>query len=200
MGNLRASPDSACVHLCIDMQRLFGAEGPWPTPWLEKVLPTVVRLVEHCPERCIFTRFIPASAPDHAGGTWGAYYRKWKNVTRGRMDQSLIELVPDLARYVPPARVFDKNVYSAFFTGDLHAFLRAKNITTLIVSGSETDVCVLSTVLAAVDFGYRVIVVEDALCSSADETHDALLALYAKRFELQIELAEADEVLQSWRV
>jgi nicotinamidase-related amidase len=32
----------------------------------------------------------------------------------------------------------------------------------LTVTGSETDVCVLATVLDAVDLGYRVIVVRDA--------------------------------------
>jgi nicotinamidase-related amidase len=38
---------------------------------------------------------------------------------------------------------------------------------TLIISGGETDVCVLSTVLSAVDLGYRIILVEGALCSSS---------------------------------
>ena len=26
------------VHLCVDMQRIFSAEGPWPTPWMDRVL------------------------------------------------------------------------------------------------------------------------------------------------------------------
>jgi nicotinamidase-related amidase len=30
----------------------------------------------------------------------------------------------------------------------------------LVITGSETDVCVLGTVLGAVDFSYRVIIVE----------------------------------------
>jgi nicotinamidase-related amidase len=54
-------------------------------------------------------------------------------------------------------------------------------------------------VLAAVDHGYRTIIVRDALCSSSDETHDALLKLYARRFDIQIEAASAAEVLESWR-
>jgi len=29
------------VHLCVDMQRIFSAEGPWPTPWMDRVLPVV---------------------------------------------------------------------------------------------------------------------------------------------------------------
>ncbi|GAB9139429.1 hypothetical protein BDS110ZK25_27740 [Bradyrhizobium diazoefficiens] len=38
---------------------------------------------------------------------------------------------------------------------------------------AETDVCALSTVLSAVDLGFRVVIVEDALCSSSDVGHDA---------------------------
>jgi hypothetical protein len=26
------------VHLCVDMQRIFSAESPWPTPWTDRVL------------------------------------------------------------------------------------------------------------------------------------------------------------------
>ena len=48
--------------------------------------------------------------------------------------------------------------------------------------------CVLATVLDAVDLGFRTIVVEDALCSSFDEGHDALMTLYRNRFSEQIEL------------
>ena len=60
--------------------------------------------------------------------------------------------------------------------------------------------CVLSTILAAIDLGYRIIVVKNALCSSADESHDALLGLYAQRFDLQVELADADELLALWKI
>ena len=31
------------VHLCVDMQRIFSAEGPWPTPWMDKVLPVATK-------------------------------------------------------------------------------------------------------------------------------------------------------------
>ena len=32
------------VHLCVDMQRIFSAEGPWPTPWMDRVLPVAAAL------------------------------------------------------------------------------------------------------------------------------------------------------------
>jgi nicotinamidase-related amidase len=197
---LKAALGPEAVHLCIDMQRLFAAGGPWATPWMERVLPAVVTLAGHAPARTVFTRFIPPQSADDAPGMWRAYYSKWPTVTRERVDAALLELIPALEKFVPPAGVFDKGVYSAFATGELHPFLLQKGINTLVVTGSETDVCVLSTVLAAVDLGYRVIVVQDAVCSSCDESHDALIDLYNLRFDVQIESSTSDEVLAQWRV
>jgi nicotinamidase-related amidase len=68
----------------------------------------------------------------------------------------------------------------------------------LIVTGSETDVCVLATVLHAVDLGWRVVLVRDAVCSSSDAGHDALLEVYHRRYSLQIETADAEDVLREW--
>ena len=76
-------------------------------------------------------------------------------------------------------------------------FLRLRCADTLIVSGSETDVCVLSAVLAAVDHGYRV-VAQDAVCSSSDASHDALIDLFHRRFNVRIE-ADSEQILGAWR-
>ena len=56
----------------------------------------------------------------------------------------------------------------------------------------------LAAVLDAVDLGYRVIIVRDAVCSSSDRTHDAPMSLYHHRFRHQIEVADAEEVLAAW--
>jgi hypothetical protein len=55
--------------------------------------------------------------------------------------------IPELARFVPPARALDKYVYSP---------------------------------------PTSVIVVTDAVCSSADETYDATMALYTNRLERRL--------------
>jgi nicotinamidase-related amidase len=64
--------------------------------------------------------------------------------------------------------------------------------------GGETDVCVLSTMLGALDWGFRVVLVTDALCSSADETHDAMMDLFCNRFGEQVETAPTEVVLRQW--
>src|SRR5262249_6859627 len=60
----------------------------------------------------------------------------------------------------------------------------------LILTGSETDVCILATAIGAVDLGYRVILVRDAVCSSSDAGHDALMQMYHRRYTEQIEMAD----------
>lgn len=193
-----AIPGSA-VHLCVDMQRLFAEQTAWRTPWIRRVLPEVVRLCEHGPERTCFTRFIPAARPGEGVGTWRGYYERWSSMTLEALEPGLVDLVPELALFTPPALVFDKRVYSPWLSGDLHGLLRKRGADTLVVSGGETDVCVLATVLGAVDLGYRVIIAVDALCSSSNETHDATVSLYHDRYGQQIETAACDEILDGWR-
>ena len=155
MGELKAPIGPNTAHLCIDMQRLFSDEGPWPMAWMPRVTPKVEQLVARAPERTIFTRFIPPEKPENAPGRWARLLRKVVSCNRRQIDNRLIDLLPTLARYAPPAGIFDKTVYSAFGNPQLHQHLRQRQIDTLIVSGLEADVCVLSSILAAVDYGYR---------------------------------------------
>jgi nicotinamidase-related amidase len=53
-------------------------------------------------------------------------------------------------------------------------------------------------VLDAVDIGYRVIVVRDAVFSSSDEGHDMLMRLYHTRYTEQVETADAAAILARW--
>ena len=133
-----------CLHLCVDMQRLFALGGPWAVPWTEEVLPAIEELTAKHPERTLFTRFIPAARPGEGRGTWARYYRRWANVTLAQIDVGLIDLVPQLARFVPPARQLDKHVYSPWTEGQLDALLNGTGVDTLVITGGETDVCVLA--------------------------------------------------------
>lgn len=198
--SLRFGPlNDRTVHLCIDMQNLFAEGTVWHTPWMRRVLPAVARIVEHRPAHTVFTRFVPPRRPDDMPGSWRRYYRRWDELTLDRLDRGLVELVPELARFAPPAAVIDKRVYSPFSEPALPELLRRRSADALLITGGETDVCVLAAVLDAVDRGYRVVLATDALCSSADQTHDALMTLYRTRFNEQIETAESEEILASWR-
>ncbi|TDW28237.1 nicotinamidase-related amidase [Rhizobium azibense] len=183
-------------HLCVDMQCLFFEATPWHVEWMKRVLPLVEEVAGRHAERTVFTRFIPPENAADMPGTWQHYYEKWWMMTRKQLPSGLIELVPSLARLVPPARVFDKATYSPWICGRLHATLAEEGVSTLVISGGETDVCVLAAVLGAIDLGYRVILLTDAVCSGADESHEASLELLGERFSVQLELTETDRFLQ----
>ena len=187
------------LHLCIDMQRVFADSTPWHTPWMSRVLPVVRQIAEAHPEQTVFTRFMPVFAPTDACGSWRRYYERWRELTLERADPSLFELLPDLARLVPPAMTFEKQTYSPWGEQGFAQAISQRGCKALVISGAETDVCVLAAVLGAVDRGYRVVLPTDALCSSSDRTHDALLTLYHERFAQQIETAEAAEILNAWQ-
>lgn len=187
-----------CIHLCVDMQRLFAEETDWYMPWMKRVCPVVERVVAHAPDRTIFTRFIPAAHPGEGRGTWRHYYRRWASMTLERVGAEMVELMPELRRFVPPAEVVDKHVYSPWIKTDLQSRLARRETDTLIITGGETDICVLATVLGAIDRGYRVGIALDALCSSSDAAHDAAMRVYLTRFGQQVETATVDVVLGAW--
>ncbi len=199
VSDLRFGPIGPhALHLCVDMQRLFAEDTEWKTPWMERVMPVVERIVEAHAGETIFTRFMPARHSGEGSGTWRRYYERWGSMTLDALGDEMADLVPGLARFVPPGTLFDKDVYSPWVDPAFDEMLRARGADTVIVTGGETDVCVLGTVLGAVDRGYRVILVTDALCSSSDNAHDAQVEVYRSRYGQQVETVTADILLRRW--
>ena len=199
MGALRGPVRDRWAHISVDMQLLFAPGTEWGLEWMPRVLPNIVGLCQARPASTIFTRFIPARRSGDGDGLWRDYYLKWRRFTLEEEGRELVPLVPELAAFCPPAQVIDKPVYSPWHGTDFRERLRRAGCDTLIISGGETDVCVLSTVLGAVDWGYRTILVEDAICSVSDEAHDAILNLFRNRYSEQVETASTDELLSELR-
>lgn len=76
--------------------------------------------------------------------------------------------------------VVEKTGRSAYFPGssDLPALLAAREVDTLIVTGTVTNVCVEDTVRDASATGLRVILVADACAAVRDQDHNATLHVY----------------------
>lgn len=184
-------------HLCVDMQRVFAEDTPWHVEWMDRISEQVEAVVQADPTRCIFTCFEPPETVADARGAWRAYYEKWPMMTRQVLAPELVEVIPSLSRYIPPARIFRKAVYSPWQNGGLGEILRQERVSTLVITGGETDVCVLATVLGAIDQGFHVILVEDALCNGTDATHDAALKLLSGRFSTQLQVCDTAALLRA---
>ncbi|QDG94754.1 cysteine hydrolase (plasmid) [Rhizobium sp. NIBRBAC000502774] len=179
------------------MQRVFAEDTPWHVKWMYRISEQVEAVVQGDPERCIFTCFMPPHSVEEAPGAWRTYYEKWPMMTRQVLAPELLEVLPSLSRYIPPARVFRKGVYSPWQQGGLYEILRQERVSTLVITGGETDVCVLATVLGAIDYGFHIVLVEDALCSGTDATHDAALKLLSNRFSSQLQVGDTTSLLKA---
>ncbi|MEX2200578.1 MAG: cysteine hydrolase [Dongiaceae bacterium] len=187
------------VHVCVDMQRLFGEETQWHTRDLTGILKNTGRLIAHAPARTIFTRFRTPNTADAAPGQWRHYYRRWDKVLASRLPEEMFGVMPDLAGFVPPAVEIDKTTYNAFETPAFRQALDRLKPQALIFSGVETDVCVLATLLAAVDRGYRSVVARDAVASGNAAGHRAALEMVIVRYDMQIEIADTADILAQWQ-
>ena len=184
------------AHLCVDVQNLFAENTEWKVRWLARTLPNICRITSAYSKETIFTRFIPAAHPGEGQGAWKPYYMRWAHMTRQNLHPELLDIVPELAALAPQAEIIDKPAYGPWLCTGLHYLLKERRVDTLIITGLETEICILATVSGAVDLGYRIILIRDAVCSSADETHDNILKVYRQRYNMQIEIIETEEFLR----
>jgi nicotinamidase-related amidase len=81
------------------------------------------------------------------------------------------KIAPELA----PAKgdvVIPKQRWSSFFQTNLDLQLRARGIDTIVIAGGSTDVGIASTVFAARDLDYGIVVVRDACYSTRGNNND----------------------------
>lgn len=82
-----------------------------------------------------------------------------------------VALVPGM-QPAPTHALLKKNTVSVFASTDLDAQLKAKGITTLIVSGLMTHACVAAAAREAAPLGYEVIVPSDAVATRSIQAFD----------------------------
>jgi ureidoacrylate peracid hydrolase len=68
--------------------------------------------------------------------------------------------------------VVRKNRWSSFFQTNLELQLRVRGIDTIVLAGGSTDVGIASTMFAARDLDYGIVVVRDACYSTRGNNHD----------------------------
>jgi nicotinamidase-related amidase len=85
-------------------------------------------------------------------------------------------IVPEMAPAADET-IIDKPGFSAFFRTPLDALLRQSGISHLILVGVTTQVCVSSTIRAAVDHGYFPLLLEDCCAAWDLRDHEASIRI-----------------------
>jgi ureidoacrylate peracid hydrolase len=96
----------------------------------------------------------------------------------------------------PGEPIVVKHRYSAFVDTDLQLILRSRGITSLILTGVATNVCVESTARDAYMRDYYVTFVDDCSAAYDQAKHDVTLRNMADYFGVVV---KADEVAEAWQ-
>ena len=107
------------------------------------------------------------------------------------------ETVPALAPG-PDEPVFRKRGYDGFAGTSLDGALRARGVTSLVVTGTMTDICVLATVIGALHREYRVSVVEDGVATLWPEIQRATLDLIGRAYGRVVTSKEIAAQISRW--
>lgn len=136
-----------------------------------QIIPNIQRLIEHGRSRgypivYVNTSHINDKDPETAKwgvhalrGTWGA------------------EVIPELAP-TDGDHVVLKRTYDGFYNTELEITLRSLEVTTAVVCGIHTHVCVLMTALGAFYRGFQVIALEDRMTTGFMPNHESRLRFY----------------------
>ena len=145
------------------------------------------------------TRSTPTAK--QAWSNWFAYMSGDRR--KGAMEAAFADgsfghaLWPEL-EVLPSDLKVKKNRFGAFVPGssDLHSLLQARNIDTLIITGTATNVCCESTARDAMMMNYKVIFVSDGTATFNDEEHNATLGIMLAMFA---DVMSTDEVVGACR-
>jgi biuret amidohydrolase len=110
-----------------------------------------------------------------------------------------LELMPEVYDPDHDLVVTGKKRYDCFAATDLDFALRARGVDTLLVTGINTNSCVLATAIAANVRDYAVVVVRDCVDTMDGRAHhDAALLCLSTAFAHVMDSAEVLEMAAGW--
>jgi maleamate amidohydrolase len=140
---------------------------------IEAAIAATRPVLEACRRRHLpiaFTRIVYAADGSDAG-IWCLKAPRLKELTE---DAPASQVVPALAP-LPGERIVRKTQASAFFATDLAAWLLQRAVDSVVVTGCTTSGCVRATVVDAMSWNLRPVVLADCVGDRAMEPHAANL-------------------------
>jgi maleamate amidohydrolase len=134
----------------------------------------------------VFTRIVYAEDGSDAG-VWCEKAPRLKTLTESASASQVVDFLAPRAGEL----VVRKTQASAFFGTDLSSYLTYKSVDTVIIAGCTTSGCVRATVVDAISYNFRPIVVAHCVGDRAAGPHEANLFDIGQKYADLIELDEA---------
>jgi nicotinamidase/pyrazinamidase len=160
MGAISADPATDAL-LVVDVQNDFCPGGALPVSGGHEVVPVINQLLKHDwltvatmdwhpAEHCSFEPYGGPWPPHCVQGTTGA-------ALHPDLDAAQIDVIITKGSHA------DEEAYSGFHGTELSQILRDKGVKRVVVCGLATDYCVRATARDALQEGFEVLVLEDAI-------------------------------------
>ena len=91
-----------------------------------------------------------------------------------------------------------KRWYDGFAGTELDGTLRARGVTSVVITGTMTDICVLSTVVGAFNREYRITVLEDGVATLWPEIQRATLDIIGRAFGRVVSSKQVLDTISGW--
>src|SRR6516225_1281726 len=179
------------AHIVVDLQNGFMAPGQVAEiATAREIVPNVNRISTALRAAGGLVIYIQNTFDPVAVTTWSIFFEHFCTPERRRR---MIEtfspgafghaIWPGLQVLPQDLRV-EKRRFGAFAPGssELHAILQERNIDTLIVTGTATQVCCESTARDAMMLNYKVFFIADGNATFTDDEHNATLSAMAHTF------------------
>ncbi|HKA61782.1 MAG TPA: isochorismatase family cysteine hydrolase [Methylomirabilota bacterium] len=196
--------------LVVDMQRAFVDEGQaMEVPPARDAVPRIQELLAIFREKglpVVFTEFTYSPAapllvgelhPEHRPAASGARVGFGHPSSSCLAGEGNVHVIAELAPRADEL-VVSKHYYDGFNGSVLDGALRARGVTTLVVTGTMTDICVLATVVGGFNREYRMVVVEDAVATLWPEIQRATLDIIRRAYARVISAKEVADEMARW--
>lgn len=130
--------------LIVDVQEALISENPYNK---NLFLQTLKQLISECHSKNIEIIYVQHTEDDSCDFSHGS--NGWQ--------------IHDAIKPLPSEKIFEKNYNSSFKGTGLKEYLDSKGIQTLIVTGMQTEYCVDATIKVAFEFGYKLLIPENAI-------------------------------------
>ena len=183
--------------LVIDMQNAFVAPGaPIEVPGARTIVPAINRLAAALRKRGMPVIWVLHQNSDDWEGFFGVFVKPEARAAAAKALAAGSELQkPWRELEVASGDIqVTKNRYSALIgqSSSLAGVLRERNIDTLLIAGTKTNVCCECTARDAMMLDYKVVMLSDCTAALSDDEHRATLENVIQQFG---DVLTADETL-----